>query len=94
MAYGYMGKILFVNLSTGEINEETPDEKFYRDFIGGYGVGARIVFSRQKAGVDPLGPQNMLGFMTGPLTGTDYPFGGRYTVFVGKSHSEIPTQFF
>ena len=85
MAFGYMGKILFVNLSTKEINEETPDEKLYRDFIGGYGVGASIVFSRQKAGVDPLGPQNMLGFMTGPLTGTDYPFGGRYTVFVGKS---------
>ena len=50
MAYGYMGKILFVNLSTREINEETPDEKLYREFIGGYGVGARIVFSRQKAG--------------------------------------------
>lgn len=85
MAYGYMGKILFVDLSTGEIREEKPDEKLYRDFIGGYGVGARIVFSRQKAGIDPLGPENTLGFMTGPLTGTDFPFGGRYTVFVGKS---------
>jgi aldehyde:ferredoxin oxidoreductase len=85
MANGYMGKILFVDLSTKEIREEVPDEKFYREFIGGYGVGARIVFSRQKAGIDPLGPENILGFMTGPLTGTDFPFGGRYTVFVGKS---------
>jgi aldehyde:ferredoxin oxidoreductase len=80
-----MGKILFINLSTKEIKTETPDEKLYRNFIGGYGVGARIVFSRQRAGVDPLGPENTLGFMGGPLTGTDFPFGGRYTVFVGKS---------
>jgi aldehyde:ferredoxin oxidoreductase len=85
MIYGYMGKLLFANLSTGEIKEEMPDEKFYRDFIGGYGIGARIIYSRQRAGVDPLGPENTLGFLTGPLTGTDYPFGGRYTVVVGKS---------
>jgi len=41
MARGYMGKILFVNLSTGEIREETPDESLYRDFIGGYGIGRK-----------------------------------------------------
>jgi aldehyde:ferredoxin oxidoreductase len=35
MARGYMGKILFVNLSTGEIKTEKPEEKLYRDFIGG-----------------------------------------------------------
>lgn len=85
MANGYMGKILFVDLSTGKIKEETTEEKFYREYIGGYGIGAKIVFNRQKAGVDPLGPENILGFMTGPLTGTDFPFGGRYTVFAGRS---------
>ena len=51
-----MGKLLFVNLSTGEIREETPEENLYRDFIGGYGIGARILYSRQKGGVDTLGP--------------------------------------
>jgi len=85
MAGGYTDKILFVDLTTGKLTTETPDEKLYRDFIGGYGVGARIVFSRQRPGVDPLGPENMLGFMTGPLTGTDYPYGTRYTVIVGRS---------
>ncbi len=84
MARGYMGKLLFVNLSTREIREETPDESLYRDFIGGYGIGARILYSRMKAGVDPLGPENTLGFLTGPLTGTPSTFAGRYTV-VGKS---------
>ncbi|MBI4301894.1 MAG: aldehyde ferredoxin oxidoreductase family protein [Chloroflexi bacterium] len=84
MVGGYMGKILYVDLASGKIEYESPDEKFYRDFIGGYGLGARVIFSRQKAGADPLGPDNMLGFITGPLTGTPVPFGSRYTV-VGKS---------
>jgi len=79
-----MGKILFVDLSKGELKDEALDEKLCRDFIGGYGIGARIIYSRQKAGVDPLGPDNILGFMTGPLTGSPALSGTRYTV-VGKS---------
>ncbi|MBI4282703.1 MAG: aldehyde ferredoxin oxidoreductase family protein [Chloroflexi bacterium] len=84
MAGGYMGRILFVNLSTGEIAEETPEESLYQDFIGGYGVGARVLYSRQKGGVNPLGPGNTLGFLTGPLTGTSAVAASRYVV-VGKS---------
>ena len=84
MAGGYIGKILFVDLSTGKITEETPDESLYRDFVGGYGVGARILYSRQRGGVDPLGPENTLGVMTGPLTGTPAQMGARYAV-VSKS---------
>ncbi len=84
MAAGYMGKLLFVNLSTQEIKEEAPDESLYRDFIGGYGIGARILYDRQKAGVDPLGPENILGMITGPLTGSPAIGGARYQV-VAKS---------
>jgi aldehyde:ferredoxin oxidoreductase len=84
MARGYMGKILNVNLSRPELKEEALDEKLCRDFIGGYGIGARILFRRMKAGADPLGPESILGFMTGPLTGTDAISGTRYTV-LGKS---------
>lgn len=84
MSRGYMGKMLWVDLSRNEIKSETLDEKLCRDFLGGYGLGARILFSRLKAGVDPLGPDNILGFVTGPLTGTDAIGGSRYVV-VGKS---------
>jgi len=73
-----MGKLLFVNLSTGEIKEETPEESLYRNFLGGYGVGARILYSRQKGGVDPLGPENTLGLITGILTGTPAIASARY----------------
>jgi len=85
MAGGYVGKLLFVDLSKGELKDEALDEKLCRDFIGGYGFGARIIYSRQKAGVEPLGPENTLGFMTGPLTGTAAAFGSRYAVVVGRS---------
>ena len=56
MAGGYMGKVLWVDLSANRLWEEKLDESMCRDFIGGYGIGARILYSRQKAGVDPLGP--------------------------------------
>jgi aldehyde:ferredoxin oxidoreductase len=84
MVGGFMGKLLFVDLSSGEIREETADEDMCRDFIGGYGIGARILYNRQKGGVDPLGPGNILGFVTGPLTGTPAIGGSRFAV-VGKS---------
>jgi len=81
MPNGYMGKILRVNLSTGELRIEQPDERLYRDYIGGYGIGARLLYSEMSPGADPLGPANILGFATGPLTGTAALFGNRYTVF-------------
>ena len=84
MTCGCMGKMLFVDLTEGKIDEETTAEKLYRDFLGGYGIGARILFSRQKARIDPLGADAMLGFVSGILTGTPALFGSRYTV-VGKS---------
>jgi aldehyde:ferredoxin oxidoreductase len=84
MLGGYMGSVLFVDLSTGEIKEEQIDEKLYREFLGGFGLGARILYSRQPGGVDPLGPENHLGFVTGPVTGIRGLQGSRFTV-VGKS---------
>ncbi|MFH1123698.1 MAG: aldehyde ferredoxin oxidoreductase family protein [Pseudomonadota bacterium] len=79
MANGYAGRIGFVDLTRGEVREERLDEGLARDFIGGYGLGVRILFERQAAGTDPLGPENTLGFVTGPLTGTKAPTGGRYS---------------
>jgi aldehyde:ferredoxin oxidoreductase len=84
MVYGYTGKILWVDLSTNELKEEELDEKTARDFYGGYGLGAKIIFDRQKPGVDPLGPEAILGIVTGAFTGTDGLGGSRY-IMVGKS---------
>lgn len=84
MAGGYMGKVLFVDLSEGKLRDEALDDRTRRDFVGGYGLGARVLFGRQPGGVDPLGPDSMLGFLTGPLTGSPALSGSRYVV-VGKS---------
>jgi aldehyde:ferredoxin oxidoreductase len=84
MAGGYMGKLLKIDLSTRDIKAEELDEKIQRPFLGGYGIGARILFSEQAAGVAPLGPDARLGFVSGPLTGSPAISGTRYTV-VGKS---------
>ena len=77
MPGGYTGKILFVDLNEGCTKEESPPESLYRDFIGGIGLGVRIIYQRIKPGADPLGPGNMLGFVTGPLTATPTPGSGR-----------------
>lgn len=66
--YGYMGKMLFVNLTEKKIDEEEITERLARDFIGGYGIGARMIMERMKPGIDPLGPENIFGVGTGPLT--------------------------
>ncbi|MBI4284304.1 MAG: aldehyde ferredoxin oxidoreductase family protein [Chloroflexi bacterium] len=78
--YGHTGRVGFINLTTGEMRERKLDEGLARTFIGGYGLGARILFEQQGAGVEALGPENTLGFCTGPLTGTPVPTGGRFTV--------------
>ncbi len=84
MAGGYMGKILWVDLSEGKWWEEELPEEIYRNFLGGYGLGARIIYERQPAGVEPLSPEAIFGVTAGVLTGTGALFMGRYTA-VGKS---------
>ena len=77
---GYNGRILFVDLTSGKIKDESFPESTYRDFIGGVGLAARILYERMKPGVDPLGPDNMLGFMTGPLSATQAPLAAKHVV--------------
>ncbi len=78
--FGYMGKILRVDLTTGGISEEELKEEDCRMFLGGSGLATKYLFDEVPAGADPLGPDNELIFMTGPLTGTESPSAGRYCV--------------
>jgi len=84
MSGGYMGKILNVNLTTGKTQEEQLGQELCRDYIGGYGMAARLLYDRIPAGANPLGPDNILGLLTGPLTGTPAVIGSRF-VAVAKS---------
>jgi aldehyde:ferredoxin oxidoreductase len=80
----YMGKILMVDLSNGTMTEETIPDRVYEQYLSGMGLGAYILYTHIPAGADPLGPENILGFCSGFLTGTGSFFSGRWTL-VGKS---------
>jgi len=80
MLGGYMGWLLRVNLSTGEIEREKIDEATAYNFLGGRGYASKLLYDELKSGVDPLSPENKLIFMTGPLTGTGFPGAGRIVV--------------
>ncbi len=78
--YGYTGKILHVDLSKGESSVEEVDEAYCRKYIGGNGLGTRLLYDYAPAGVDPLSPENPLIFAVGPLAGTTAPTSGKYIV--------------
>lgn len=84
MLGGYAGKFLWVDLTKGQWRTEAVSEAMARKWLGGSGWAAALVPELVPAGADPLGPENVLGFFTGPLTGTMVPSSGRHCV-AGKS---------
>ena len=77
--YGY-GKMLDVDLSRQRILKKSVDPEFARSYIGGMGFGCKILYDEVGPYVDPLGPDNILIFANGPLTGTKAPCSGRTEV--------------
>jgi aldehyde:ferredoxin oxidoreductase len=77
---GWNGKILWIDLDTKETREETLGPEIYEKFIGGKGLGAYLLYRELEAGADPLGPDNLLLFMTGPLQGLPAPNVGRWSL--------------
>ncbi len=76
----YIGKILQIDLSSERIEEKALPEDDYFNFLGGTGLATKIIFDMVDPSIDPLSPNNILVFMTGPLTGTIMPTGSRMTV--------------
>jgi len=80
MAKGFMGKILRVDLSKGKVSEEPLNDRIGAQYLGGSGYGARVLYNEVPPTIDPLGPENKLIFMTGPLTATRFPTTARYSL--------------
>jgi aldehyde:ferredoxin oxidoreductase len=76
--------MLFIDLANREVHEEELSEELARNYIGGYGIGVRVLMERMKPGVEPLGPDNILGMGTGPMTASGGLSACRYTA-LGKS---------
>ena len=78
--FGYQGVILRVNLTDKTIKKEELNLDDALKYIGGRGLGTKILMDEVDPKVDPLSIDNKLIFTTGPLTGTNTPTGGRYMV--------------
>ncbi|VVB92274.1 Tungsten-containing aldehyde ferredoxin oxidoreductase [uncultured archaeon] len=82
--HGWTGKTVTIDLSNSKISETNTDSNMLRSFIGGRGLGVKLYYDNAYPNIDPLSPENLLIFATGPLTGTLAPLSGRH-VMVSKS---------
>ena len=82
--YGYTGKILHVDLTSGALDVEEPPEELYRTYMGGSALGLYYLLKNTPAGADPYGPENTLAFMLAGITGAPIAGQSRATV-VAKS---------
>ncbi|SEW39422.1 aldehyde ferredoxin oxidoreductase family protein [[Clostridium] fimetarium] len=80
MQTAYNGKTARINLSNGEIKVEKLDIDLAKKFIGGRGLGTKMIYDEGIATVDPLSEQNKLVYITGAMTGTKAPTTGRFMV--------------
>ena len=80
MLYGVTGKILRVDLTSQRTSVEEPDEAFYRTYGGGGLLACYYLLKERPAHVDPLSPDNLLVFASGPLVGTGIPGANRFSV--------------
>jgi len=77
---GYMQKLLRVDLSKGDVSEERIRLDLISQYVGGTGLGVRLLYDEVKPGIDPYSSENRLVFVTGPLSGTLVPGSGTYSV--------------
>lgn len=75
---GYTGKILNVDLNKGRCREEQIPADIYYNYLSGIGLTVRLLYERIPANADPLGPENILAFASGLLTGTGSLYTGRW----------------
>lgn len=78
--YGYMGKILRVNLTRQEITDEPLPDDVARKYVGGRGLGAKILFEELKPGIDPLGAENKMVIAAGVMPGIPFAGNSRFAV--------------
>ncbi|QQK06865.1 aldehyde ferredoxin oxidoreductase family protein [Miniphocaeibacter halophilus] len=74
---GFRGKILRIDLTNKEFYEETPPLEFYKDYVGGALLSAKIMYDETDPKMDPLSEDNKIIYSAGPLTGTDTPCASR-----------------
>lgn len=82
--YGYMGKILWVDLTNGTFRDEEIPDNVYEEFLSGYGLASKVIYENQPAGIDYKDERSIISVMSGILTNTEATFNGRW-MLAGKS---------
>jgi len=77
---GWAGKVLDIDLTTRAVKTYPLDEELAKQFLGGRGLGARLLWDLVGPEVEALSPQNVLIFTGGPLTATGYQTSNRFSV--------------
>lgn len=75
---GNWNKIIRIDLTNGKGTIESLNESIWRKYIGGSGLGAKLLYDEVDGKVDPLGPDNKIYFISGPFCGTSIPTSGRH----------------
>ena len=83
--HGYAGRILHVDLTTGKTRVEPLNVEYAKKYIGGIGLGIRLLLDHSEPGTEPFSPENPLILATGPISGSMWPTGGNGHAFVSKS---------
>ncbi len=86
---GWQGKVLDVDLTSGDIQWKALDEEVAEKFLGGRGLNSHTLFYNIKPKTDPLGPENLLCMAPGVLTGTPLPLSSRVEVSTLSPYSGI-----
>ena len=81
---GYAGTILYMDLSRNTVTKKPFPPELKRLYLGGRGIGVRLITDMVPADTDPLSEKSVIVFATGPLTGSGVPLGARHQV-VAKS---------
>ena len=102
--HGYAGRILYVDLSTGQIEKQPLDIEMAQRFLGGSGINYRLGYDLLKPGVDPLSPDNGIILGSGPFSGTlvpsnsrlmattKFPINGRWaSAYTNLQYDKIPS---
>ena len=88
--YGYKGKILYVDLSSGRLKTGSFDEDFAKAYIGGTGFGVKTLIDNQAPGIDPFDPANPLIYAVGVVSGTMVPCAtSKFGVFAKSPESHL-----
>lgn len=89
MTSGYSGKMLDIDLSAKRVTRKDVEAEILKSFLGGIGLGTKILYGEVRVDVDPLSPNNIVIFAPGTLSGTWAPSNSRTEVVTKSPLTEI-----